>query len=300
MRGGAGRPTIRSVHPTAAGHRSPSPELLITLVLSAAGLLVYVVAASAGWPGSPSGCLAAINCYCEEPIAGMARQPANTWSNLAALIVAAFVASDASRLRRGEVPWFADRPARSPGQLPALGLFYALVIVFQGLGSMFFHGSLTEWGARLDAVSVFAVAALLLVSNLGRLGILDWRGKLAVFAALCAAGVVYRLYVRTATAPPVSLLVLVIVATELVGQRARRVAGLGSGWAVASYGVFFAGASLWALSFSKGFPLCAPSSRLQAYALWHLTSAAAVGIAWINARNDHLERPALCRDQGSA
>lgn len=268
--------------------RSPSPELLATLVFAAIGLAAFFIAGVAGWPGAPSTCLADATCYCEAISQGIVRQPANTWSNLATLPVACAVAMDASRLRRGEAPLLRPAATRPRRKLPWLGLGFAMVLVAQGLGSMYFHGGLTEWAAYVDAASMFAVASLVLATNLARLGRVGVAGTVVVFVVLLGAGVLYRQFVFTETAPLIAVLFVAIVATEAARQRARRRRGLGHGWAVAMLGVFVAGAVAWALSARVGQPLCEPSATWQPHALWHLTSACAVGLAWINAREDLL------------
>jgi len=34
---------------------------------------------------------------------------------------------------------------------------YALVVTYSGLGAMFFHASLTDWGAKLDTASMYSL-----------------------------------------------------------------------------------------------------------------------------------------------
>ena len=56
-------------------------------------MIIFFILAVAGWPGGPDNCLVIENgvaidsCYCETLRSGLVKQPANTWSDLAFVIV---------------------------------------------------------------------------------------------------------------------------------------------------------------------------------------------------------------------
>ncbi|MEW6434888.1 MAG: ceramidase domain-containing protein [Myxococcota bacterium] len=245
--------------------RWPSPELLVTLAASLAGLGALTHGASLGFPGAPFNCADAL-CYCEATSPGAFRQPINTWSNLVPLAVALWVAARAGRERRGRTT-----PNTS---LDLLGWLFPLMLVSQGLGSMAFHASLTEWGAALDAMSMFTTSGLLLATNLLRLGRLAPRGAVTLWLVLIAAGYLTGVLSSNAVMLFVFLLFLSVLFTEVWLSRTGRTRS--HRFFRAGLAVFVGGVALWYGSAIEGAPLCWPDSWLQVHALWHVTSAAAM------------------------
>lgn len=242
-----------------------SPELLVTLAASFAGLGALTLGASLGFPGAPFNCADAL-CYCETTASGAFRQPINTWSNLVPLAVALWVGARAGRERRA-------RPTPNTS-LDLLGWLFPLMLVSQGLGSMAFHASLTEWGAALDAMSMFTTSGLLLATNLLRLGRLAPRGAVTLWLVLIAVGYVTGVLSSNAVMLFVFLLFLSVLSTEVWLSRTGRTRS--HRFFRAGLAVFVTGVALWYGSAIEGTPLCWPDSWLQVHALWHFTSAVAM------------------------
>ena len=141
---------------------------------------VFLIFVAAGWPGDVNSCThpdhptadKPNSCYCEQydpadlaPGTAGVRQPQNTWFNLYAivtsLIVAIFVFIDRDpsaatpNLMRSKTSWIPDA--------------YIFAVLFLGLGSMWFHASLREWGGVLDQMSMFVYAAFLIYYTIYRL-----------------------------------------------------------------------------------------------------------------------------------
>jgi hypothetical protein len=250
-----------------------SAEVLLLAVAIAGATAVFVALARAGWPGAPSGCLRDFVCYCEVPAnEALARQPWNTWSSFAFSPVALATAADAAKLRDTAL-------RRSAG---GIGVLYAIAIAFEGLGSLFFHGSLTIWGSVLDAAGIAAIASLVLLVTLLRAGVVAYRGVLVGWPLLVLVGLCYRAFV-----PVMAPLALLMTVGIFIGERrARRVAAPTlelRRWFAGTVAMFVVGAIVLALSALPGFPLC--SGRLvQGHAVWHLLAALASGGCWRIAR----------------
>ncbi len=129
------------------------------------GLFLYFL--FAGWPGSPNDCIYETpdTCYCEafelsavESGAPGTRQPVNTWFNLYALITSMIVAVFVYRDRRKSAGAAVPNLMFSDSGIPDL---YIFCVLFLGLGSMWFHGSLTSWGGIVDGFSMYVYAAFL-------------------------------------------------------------------------------------------------------------------------------------------
>ncbi|HEX3774439.1 MAG TPA: ceramidase domain-containing protein [Polyangiaceae bacterium] len=241
--------------------------MAVTLV----GIWLYFGLAADGFPGTPSACLTRFVCYCEVPRSGLARQPANTWSNIAFFPVAVWVALDAAK-----------RALEHGALALRFGLVFALAASVQGLSSMYFHGSLTTWGAISDAVSMFIVPGLLIAVNLLRLA---WLGPALALAPVLASVVcafAFRLFVFPSMAPLMLIFAIGIALGEWRANR-RDENRKARGYFLLALGLLGVGALTWTLSLRPGFPLC--SSRMPwGHAAWHVIAAALLGVLWLYVR----------------
>lgn len=130
------------------------------LVMSA---ILFLYVGAGGWPGTVHECVALASCYCESPRPGLIAQPSNTWSCLGWAAAGIWIAWDAARRR--------ERDARQEEMSGAYkGSFYtglyALVVVSLVPGGMFFHASLTDWGGKLDILSIYLLVNFWIFYNL--------------------------------------------------------------------------------------------------------------------------------------
>ncbi|MGC5173098.1 ceramidase domain-containing protein [Microbacterium sp. DT81.1] len=255
----------------------------VVAVAAPAVLLPFLMFVWLGWPGDPDSCtLTNPNaCFCEafdpgavQTGAGGVRQPSNTWFNLYALATASLVAIQVSVDRRHRGPVFA------PGAIPDV---YVFVVLFLGLGSMWFHGSLTRWGGIVDAVSMYLFTAFLVAFAAYRL-----RASVPLFWALflsvaAVASITHAVLDRPGTSVVlIAAQVCVYMALELLvwSRRLRgRVPQRWSGalWWFAALATIGIAIVFWVLS-QTGGRLCDPASVWQPHAIaWHpLAGVAAV------------------------
>lgn len=238
------------------------------------GAFLYFV--FAGWPGQPSDCVYQTpdSCYCEafeladvEAGAPGTRQPVNTWFNLYALItsliVAVFVYRDRGKLT-GEAP---VNMMRSESAIPDL---YIFAVLFLGLGSMWFHGSLTEWGGVMDGFSMYVFAAFLPFYSIRRFLLSDrlfWIGY----------GVTVVLFTILHTVLPAFVNILILVVAYLTVEiyiwvRSGKILQGATDpqwyWGLAIGSVVTATFFWWASQ--TGNYMCGPESFFQPHGLlWH-------------------------------
>jgi len=130
-------------------------------------LLPFFLFVLLGWPGKENPCIneKPNGCFCEEftradVISGKpgVRQPVNTWFNLysiaTAFLVAWFVYSDRKELGEGTP----QNLMKSNTLMPDV---YIFAVLFLGLGSMWFHASIKEWGGVFDGLSMYIYASFL-------------------------------------------------------------------------------------------------------------------------------------------
>jgi hypothetical protein len=123
-----------------------------------------------GWPATPDSCIAGGNCYCEwfdkalvQAGATGFRQPVNTWSNLYALFTAAWVAC---RMMRDRQEGSAINTMRSTSPIADACVF---AVLFLGLGSMWFHASISSAVSWMDGFSMYVFSGYLVFYTIDRL-----------------------------------------------------------------------------------------------------------------------------------
>jgi hypothetical protein len=143
---------------------------------------LFLIFVAAGWPGGPDQCTHLVagkqilidgklnSCYCEHfntadvlSHASGVRQPSNTWFNLYAIITSGIVAI---RLFFDRQSGTSSNPLRSMNPIADA---YIFAVLFLGLGSMWFHASLSSAVSWVDAFSMYVFAGFLVYYAIYRL-----------------------------------------------------------------------------------------------------------------------------------
>ena len=224
------------------------------------------------WPGALDECVTDIevevlpNCYREPVQRGwFVKQPASTASTLAfcGVGLALLLAADRDRTRAGLTQSVREQR------------WFGFVALAMGPGSALFHGTLTLWGGWFDQLSMYALLAAILATDLVRL-----RGTAAAYArwfwgAIAVAAVLKGLsgdastYVFMAVAVGVGVFALVSWRRWLAGvglQRSGRRLLL-------AYGLLFASIVPWLIS----NPTSGAPTDVPWHSAWHVLSALFVG-----------------------
>jgi dihydroceramidase len=196
-------------------------------------------------------------CFCEAIRSQGIKQPANTFSSLAFVVVALFALARFGR-------------RQSPGPL-----IYAFALVVVGLGSAWFHATLTFNAQFADVFGMYLVATFALFYSIGRLRPLSPATLFSSYVATNAVLAVLLYWVRVARRLIFALLRVAVIALA----SATRYLWIGVG----IMGVAFI---IWILDFTR--LLCVPDSLIQGHAVWHILGAVA---AWyLLLHFDELER----------
>jgi hypothetical protein len=164
----------------------------------------------------------------------------------------------------------------SAGWDPAEYLLAAAAVVL-GIGTVFYHASLTFVGQTVDLFGMYLLVTVVALSILGRAGLLSPR-------MIIALGVVINglLLVLLIVAPEyrrivfATLVVIVVALESSVGRRSER-RNRRMFWAALA--AVAGGFVIWALDYTR--IACSPLSWVQGHAVWHLCGAAAV---WLTLR----------------
>lgn len=197
------------------------------------------------------------DCFCETLQDGLVRQPANTWSSLAFVVVAAWVAwRFRSSTRRGRPP-----------VLPVEGALFVGSLVAVGLGSAFYHASFTFVGQVLDVSGMYFIATFMLLHRALASGFRVPAGLVPVFLGLNAL-----LMAAQVTTPGFRRVLFGLLIAGAVTFE-WRLTGAGRKWLLAGAGLLGLAFAIWVLDRER--ILCDPASLLQGHALWHVLGALA-------------------------
>jgi len=246
------------------------PPLLVFAACVALAIIAGMLTLNvAGW--RPAFCEGGA-CFCEAPRAAGWAQPANTYSNLGYVL--------GGLLALG---WSGSQPLLPLGanlmrRQRAYATVFGIAIVAIGLGSLFFHGTLTFVGQFTDLLGMYLLSNLLLVYNLARLFRLKgsafatlYVGLTVLFGGLMLIAPETRRY--TFAAGIASALILEVV------LYVRRRPKMEPAWLLAALVIFGLAYVVWTLDGTGAW--CDPTSWLQGHAVWHILGAGSAGLAFI-------------------
>ena len=210
-------------------------------------------------------------CFCEAIGSGTILQPSNTWSNLAFVIVGAVIAVSATP----------DRPLRRS---------YALILAFAcvgiGLGSWFYHASLTFVGQWLDVMSMYLLGTFMVLH--AAIGILsgaqrsrrmpkDSRAFTVSYIVInLALGVLLIVWPEARRYLFGALIVSALILEAILHRRKQTT--LQAKWLIAALGVYVVAQIIWTLDLNH--IVCDPTSVLQGHAVWHVLTALSAGLVY--------------------
>ena len=198
--------------------------------------------------------------FCEAIRSEGIRQPANTWSSLAFVVVAALV------LMR-----YARKPSADRAAYP---LLYAFALIVVGLGSAYFHATLSFRGQFADVLGMYLLATVALRYSISRLRPLSAATLVTSYIATNAVLAMLLYWLPVVRRVVFASLVVALLIVEILIRRKR---GSSSDTrqlkiAAAIMGLAFV---IWILDFTR--ILCRPESWIQGHAVWHVLGAVA---AW--------------------
>lgn len=254
------------------------PFLLFALITGAAAVLSRVDYAWTSW--KPASCMPA-NCFCEAIHRGTIAQPANTWSSFAFVLAGLLVIRQSGvdvRLRR-------LNPMTSRRAYP---LLYGIALILLGLGSAFYHASLTFAGQFVDLMGMYLLACFILLYNVSRLKALNAKTFVLTYLAL---NLVLASVLLEFPALRRYIFGVIVVAALLPEYRVRKQKKpqINGFFLHAAWWTLIVAFIIWTLDITK--VLCNPNSLLQGHALWHILGALAAGFLYLYYRSENAVIP---------
>lgn len=205
--------------------------------------------------------------YCEEVLCGWVTTPSNSWSNISFILVAFWLARTIKE--------------------PRLRAFVPAAVIL-GVASFLFHASHTYAFQVLDNAAMFVIPALAAGLLLERRGWVRWPGRAAA-AVAATATLLMMTFARLGWPTPMVMGLLVGWVMFLEWRRWESKTDIR--WLLAALGLFGASFGVWILDYQRLW--CDPGNHfLQGHALWHVGSAAAIGLLYRHYRQFEEKSPA--------
>jgi len=225
-------------------------------------LIASVVMSLGAWPDSwakwPAAPCAATRCFCELVRTDTLRQPINAYSSLAYTFVGfviVFSAAAGLRIRR----------------------WYGWSLIILGLGSAFYHATLTFFGQAWDVLGLYFVGLVIIAWTLRRTWLLTWRWILMAMAALAAVSVAIIFQWPDIRRPFFAALLVLVLLSALFARWRKRPASV---WPVIWAALTLAIATIiWSVDEQQSW--CRIYPWFQGHSIWHLLGAAAT---WVYSR----------------
>lgn len=135
--------------------------------------LLYIILGNIMWGANPS---ITLTNFCEKVGTGIIKEPMNTFSNLAYVLVGLVILWQLPSLQKE-----GDNPMNSRGVFPVI---YAAGSIYIGVGSFAMHGTNTNWGANMDWSGMLFFISFPIYYNLSRNYSWTDRKFIKVFASI--------------------------------------------------------------------------------------------------------------------
>lgn len=228
---------------------------VIMSMLQIVGLAVFgcgvVFGAAHLWPGAGGAatCLST-HCFCEVNHLGAIKQAINTFSSLAFVVIAAY-------------HWIYMRDMRASRIFQ--GFIGSMILI--GLGSAYYHATLSLVGQWLDVAGMYLFGALMICATLLLSMRLTKKQAIAFFIALNIVLTVSQVIIPDARRYLFALVLIVALGLEFVLRRGSQ--DMRYLWCALS--LMTAAYAVWVLDQLQ--IVCSPTSLLQGHAIWHILGA---------------------------
>ncbi len=214
-------------------------------------------------------------CFCEAIGSGFIRQPIDTWSNLAFVLVGLLILEDVLR------------PANTRSNLLAqrrtYGVVYAVAVILIGLGSWSYHASLTFVGQWFDVMGMYLLGTFTVLYNIARLRPLSGRAFATGYVAFNIALGLSLIVVPELRRYLFGMLLAMTIALEVVIRR-RRPTRMHTAYFGAALLIYLLAQIIWTLDLNH--IVCDPVSVLQGHAVWHVLTAVSAGLLYLYYRSE--------------
>jgi hypothetical protein len=204
------------------------------------------------------------DCFCETFRDGLVRQPANSWSSLAFVVVAMWIV----------IRWRARGEDREPALTRTEVALLSATLGFVGLGSAFYHATFTFVGQVLDVSGMYLLATFILLHRLAP----KWRLR-PVWASIALVLINAALMIAQVTTPSLRRVVFGLLLIAALSLEWRE-SGPGRVWLGCGAGLMAVAFVIWFVDRER--LVCDPDSWIQGHAFWHVLGALAAASLYLS------------------
>ena len=219
-----------------------------------------------------------IGCFCEEIGDGIIRQPINTWSSLAFVLSGFLVFSQANQdiwNRLNKNPLTANFNS---------ALMFGSSLIIIGLGSAFYHASLTFAGQTVDVHGMYLLISYIIIYNYSRIyPIKDYQAILS-FLFINALLAYFLINYPELRRYLFGVLLIFALLLELKYRNKKNI-DIETKYIVWAVSIMVLSFIIWLLDAFK--ILCNPESIFQAHAIWHLGGSVAAWLLYLYNRSEN-------------
>lgn len=250
-----------------------TPFSVFFIILAIAAALSSIDYSWSNW--KPASCMPD-NCFCEIIHPGAIAQPANAWSSFGFVLVGLLVIRQSGEdvRRRGTNLMTSQR---------AYPVVFGTALIIIGLGSAFYHASLTFAGQFFDVMGMYLAAVFILLYNFSRVSALSARRFVLIYVLLNLILAFILLEWPALRRYIFAALVLFSLWPEY-RVRTQKQLKINGFFLHAAWWTLVAAFIIWVLDLTK--ILCNPNSWLQGHALWHLLGTIAAGFLYLYYRSE--------------
>lgn len=206
-------------------------------------------------------------CFCEAIRSGWVAQPANTWSSIA------FVLAGATIL------WLSFRASQPGGFGKTHRRVFGIALIVVGLGSAFYHASLTFIGQIFDVQGMYLLGTFVLLYGLSRSGHIDDRVFVWLYILINCV-----LLFAQAAAPGARRYLFAGLLLGVIGVETRSATATGAPQTLklfyAAIASMAAALAVWVLDITR--KVCVPASLMQGHAIWHILGALSAVLLYLH------------------
>ncbi|HEY0322816.1 MAG TPA: ceramidase domain-containing protein [Pyrinomonadaceae bacterium] len=254
-------------------------DFLIALLITFIAALILLSTKQSWETWKPATCMPDF-CFCEHIRSGTIRQPANTWSSFGFIFLGVWVIRQSRRDVKNDNQFAGSNLITTKF---VYGAIYGLALILIGLGSGFYHASLTFYGQFADVMGMYLLACFILLYNLSRrynpnniIITISYVLLNTVLAVLLLNLPFLRRYLF-------ALLLIAALIPEYVVLRANKAINK-SHFIKAALAVLLFAFGIWILDTTK--ILCMPDSWVQGHAIWHILCAISAGLLYLHYRSE--------------
>lgn len=208
-------------------------------------------------------------CFCEAIRTTGVSQPANTWSSFAFVIVAVMITARVWRDRSSPLPVAQNRMSTQT----VYPLVLALALMVVGLGSAWFHGTLTFAGQFADVMGMYLIATFILLYAVGRIRTMRPVTMATSYVTMNAALAAVLYWLPGIRRYVFGVLIIAALGLERAGHVRGVKAPANDTRLFRAVGLLALGFGIWILDITR--TLCSTVSWAQGHAIWHVLGAMA-------------------------